>query len=149
MPSDPFTITIEGIPAPGGSKNAYHNKHTGRIAVVDAGKGNTAWKQLVAVEARRQRGGRPVLMGAVECHMTFWLPRPKSHFRKDGTLKPTAPQRHKQAPDALKLARSTEDALKGVVWHDDCLVQLGSQCKAWCIAGSPPGCSITVTPLEE
>lgn len=113
-----LTFWVPGIPRPGGSKTAFVNKHTGRANVVDAGKGNKEWKSLVAHAAREAHRTAP-FDGPLLLRIVFNMPRPKSHRRKDGTTKPFAPYWHVSKPDATKLTRSTEDALTGLLWHDD------------------------------
>jgi Holliday junction resolvase RusA-like endonuclease len=83
---------------------------------------NAAWRELVAASALRQRSPRWPLRGAVAVSVTFWLPRPKGHYRRNGTLRPSAPPEHLVKPDATKLWRSTEDALTGIVWADDAVI---------------------------
>jgi Holliday junction resolvase RusA-like endonuclease len=57
--------------------------------------------------------------GPVTASFTFYLRRPKSHYLKNGALRPKAPRRHTTKPDVLKLARAIEDALTGIVYQDD------------------------------
>jgi hypothetical protein len=57
---------------------------------------------------------------AVIC--TFYKPHNKGHYgtgRNADVLKPTAPAFPIAPPDATKLWRGFEDALTGVLWHDD------------------------------
>ena len=80
-----------------------------------------AWRQEVACTARAKYDG-PLLVGALRVNMTFQFPRPKNHYgtgRNAGKLKASAPKYHTTRPDRLKLARSVEDALTGVLWRDD------------------------------
>lgn len=158
------TIHVHGHPAPGGSKNAYVVRRgdgsivfrgTAKIiggkvfgspvvTVSDAaGARNKAWRK--AVEAAANRTFRkPPLAASVPLvvRMTFYMPRPKAHFRANGTLRDDAPEFHTQAPDALKLARSTEDALTGVLWRDDACNKVVVADKTW--ASARPGCVIDV-----
>ena len=63
------------------------------------------------------------ISGPVAVTITFILPRPLGHYgtgANRGQLKPSAPRRPAgQRMDLDKLARSTLDALTGVVWVDD------------------------------
>jgi len=55
--------------------------------------------------------------------MIFYRPRPKAHLRTNGEVRPSAPRDPITRPDVLKLARLCEDALTGIVYHDDsCIV---------------------------
>ena len=57
---------------------------------------------------------------AILLSVTFVFARPKSHFRANGELKPTAP-RHctGRIGDVSKLVRAVEDAMTGIVYNDD------------------------------
>lgn len=140
-----LTIRVPGVPAPGGSKRAFVYKGRDgrhRASVTDAaGEKNKNWRGAVAtfaVQAMQRQGfvliPRPV---AIACRMTFYMPRPKGHYRagsRADELKPAAPVFPVTKPDALKLARSTEDALTGVAWEDDCQV-VGGPCPLKLYAG--------------
>jgi Holliday junction resolvase RusA-like endonuclease len=116
-------IVVPGVPAPGGSKTPYINKRTGRVAIVDAGKNNAGWKQRVAVFAQQAMAGSPPLDGPLVLTMRFAMLRPKGHYgtgRNAGKLRLWAESAHPTGkPDTTKLVRAAEDALKGIVWHDD------------------------------
>jgi Holliday junction resolvase RusA-like endonuclease len=128
-------IIVSGKPEPAGSKKAFAIKkggeYTGRVAVSDDNPKAKGWKELVAASARAARADAPpgMFIGPLECAlwvtMTFYLARPKDHYgtgRNAGLLKPSAPEFPLTRPDALKLARGTEDALTGVIWKDDAQV---------------------------
>lgn len=113
-----LTIDIPGIPAPGGSKRAFFRPGMQRAVIVDAaGERNKNWRAVCAMAAREAYQGAP-LQGPLQVSMVFTMPRPQGHYGKSG-LKASAPHLHTKRPDALKLARSTEDALTGIVWGDD------------------------------
>ena len=80
-----------------------------------------AWRRLVGMYARREFSdtgmipkGRPV---RVTC--TFYLARPKAHYRTNGQLKDWAPDRPTVVPDGDKLVRAVWDALTGIAYEDD------------------------------
>src|SRR4051812_36873903 len=100
-----YALSVYGIPAPGGSKKAFVAH--GRVIVKDDCKRNGDWRSLVAFTARQKFRGEP-LAGALGVRVTFFMPRPKAHYRKNGDLKPNAPAHHTCKPDATKLWRSTE-----------------------------------------
>lgn len=107
-------------PRPGGSKNAFINKHTGKAHIVEASK-NEAWRLAVAYAGQAAYDG-PLLEQALCVVATFFRQRPKSHYgtgRNADRLKDSAPQFPTVIPDLSKLFRSTEDALTGVIWQDD------------------------------
>ena len=111
---------VDAIPAPGGSKKFVGlSKRTGRAVIVDmGGKKTKDWRTAVAWAAKQAHGGQP-LTGPLSVQITFHMLRPKYHWRKNGELKPDAPTFHTVRPDALKLARSTEDAMTGIIYADD------------------------------
>lgn len=141
---EPYKIRVFGIPKPGGSKRAFWNKALGRSMLVDACKKNKTWRKLVVEYAVKDCASRPMLDEPVFCHMEFIMPRPKYHYgtgKNSNVLKADAPYWHTVPPDALKLARSTEDALTGHIWRDDSTnVQL-TTVKHY---GDSPGCVITI-----
>jgi Holliday junction resolvase RusA-like endonuclease len=118
---------VPGKPAPAGSKTAFVNPKTNRPIVTDASKRSRPWKNAVAAEAMiamegREMFGRDVPVGV---EFNFCFDRPKGHMgtgRNADKLKPSAPQEHTKTPDALKLARAVEDALTGIVYHDDSVI---------------------------
>lgn len=115
-------IRVEGIPRPGGSKKAFYSKALGRAVIVDDCKGNKDWRNCVMAFAKQVYKGPP-LEGPLSVVCTFFVPRPKNHYRANGTLKPTAPRYPITKPDATKYWRSTEDALTDCgMWKDDAQV---------------------------
>ena len=137
---------VPGLPAPGGSKKAFYNKHLGRAIIVDDCKRNASWKNTVKVFAVQAFDGAP-LSGPLELTIEFRMPRPKGHYRTGrnaNMLRDSAPAYPTTKPDATKLIRSTEDALTGILWGDDAqvVVQHGSK-----VYAQTPGAMIVVSPL--
>ena len=145
-----ISFTAIGKPQPAGSKSgAPIRRRNGSIGVAmrDSNPRAKPWQAIVANAAREAYSG-DLLRGPLEVSMTFFLPRPKSHFgtgRNAGKLKPSAPKYPTVKPDALKLARGTEDALTGVVWADDAQVVDGGQHKRF---GEPARVEIEIRELE-
>jgi Holliday junction resolvase RusA-like endonuclease len=143
---------VPGIPAPGGSKRAFAIKkggvYTGRTVVFDdAGKRNKDWRAVVAHAGRDAMAGREPLRGALSVVMHFALPRPKKHYhtgKRAAELRDDAPHWHTGKPDALKLARSTEDALTGIAWADDAQTAVLTCSKYY---STNPGCHIRISIL--
>ena len=106
---------VPSTPRPGGSK-----RYVGHGRIIEDCKKNKDWRACVALSAFEHFPSP--LLGALSVAITFYMPRPKGHFRKDGSLKPKAPMYHTTKPDTTKLVRSTEDALTGIAWHDDAQV---------------------------
>ena len=71
---------------------------------------------------RAMEGSAPIRDIGLNVKMTFYVPRPKGHYKTGknaDVLRDNAPTFPLKKPDVLKLARSTEDAMTGIVWDDD------------------------------
>ncbi len=142
-----FVAFVAGRPAPGGSKTPGRTRW-GKMFLRPASKYTKGWMAAVRAEALRVMVGPP-LTGPVELRIAFTLARPKSHCfagRRAGVLRPDAPVWHVHAPDATKLFRSTEDALKGIVFADDGQVVRQSATKEY---GARPGAMIVARRIDE
>lgn len=116
-------IVVPGIPKPAGSKRVVTNRSTGKAYVIDACDKSRDWKTTVAQVARDGYKGGPNQC-PIRLEIEFIFPRPKSHFRSNGKLKPNAPYGKSTKPDLTKLVRAVEDALTGIIWIDDAQVVL-------------------------
>jgi crossover junction endodeoxyribonuclease RusA len=120
-----------------GDADVRERKKSWRAAVADAAR--------LAVEGQE---GWPVA-GAVEVAFVFYRRRPKTHYgsgRNADVLKASAPAYWTTRPDALKLARAAEDALTGVLWHDDSAIVDERLRKVW---GAREGVAIAVRRLPS
>jgi Holliday junction resolvase RusA-like endonuclease len=149
-----YRFVVFGAAQPAGSKQAfvplhpktkepYRNKNGGIVvSVVDDNPNSRKWKKHVAKVAREEYGG-PVFTGPVKVAMLFYRERPKSHFTSTGLLSKLGRETPYPItkPDATKLLRGTEDALKSICWVDDAQVVKPCPEKLW---GSPPRVEITV-----
>ena len=133
-----------GVPVPKGSKRAFYVKKLGRAIVTEANSKTRPWEQAVRFEASEQCRGHSPTDGPVLVSMTFWFQRPKSHLRKDGSLRPSAKDRHQSKPDIDKLARSCLDAMSGLVYFDDAQVSHMLVRKAYVGKGQHIGVEIDV-----
>jgi len=160
--SEPVIFFIPGECKTAGSKNAFAvrkkdaNKnwyYTGRTIVTDSsGKKGVEWRRLVKAVAKGKFPRK--IDGPVMLSITFWMHRPKSHYRTgkfSRELKESAPIFHLQKPDTTKLLRALEDALTGIAWSDDSQVcDQGAVRKRWaCRHTQKAGASVRVQPLEE
>ena len=121
----------------------------GRAAVYDCGTAE-GWKSDVA-RACWEIEGR-CLFGALGVRLTFYMPRPKSHYRANGFLKTSAPMIiHNQKPDVDNLAKAVLDAMTGIqAWRDDAQVCELTVSRRWEIPGKEsPGCLIRINGWEE
>lgn len=138
-------FTAHGQAKPAGSKRAFKNPKTGALIVTDDSKGSKPWKQQVAGACLdRLPDGWELLRGIpLGLELTFYRARPKGHHGRRGVL-PSAPAWPMTRPDVLKLARGVEDALTGVLWHDDAAIVVETLQKRW---GEPERVEITVWAL--
>jgi Holliday junction resolvase RusA-like endonuclease len=129
---------VVGQAKPGGSKDRFGarkkvdgkwvpviNEKTGmqvtRVVDQSARKGGPQWRKAVQA-AIREAIGEPVFDQPLVLEVTFLRERSKSDFgtgRNAGVLKQSAPAYPQTMPDAVKLMRAFEDALKGIAWKDD------------------------------
>ena len=113
---------IPGLPKPGGSKRFLGMSKKGRAIIADDCVKGKDWRASVAFGAREAMRQQPPTEDALCVRMTFCLPRPKGHYRTGNNahlIREAAPKFPTSKPDVLKLARSTEDAMTGIVWKDD------------------------------
>lgn len=141
-----ITFMVQGMaPAPQGSKRPVGRDKEGHAILIESCARVKPWRQLVTDAALAT--GAPLLTGPVLLHCDFLFLRPLGHFRRNGTLKPSAPRWHAVRPDASKLLRSTEDALSQVLIHDDARIVTTSGHKRWCVCDERPGALITLLTL--
>ena len=73
-----LVLRVHGLPAPQGSK-----RHVGHGVMVESSKKVKPWREAVkwvALEAK-EPGVVTFPTGAVRTGITFWMPRPRSHYR--------------------------------------------------------------------
>lgn len=139
-----FSIFVDGVPAPQGSK-----RHVGRGRMIESSKHVAPWRKRIAAKIAAERLQR--LDGPVSCRLTFYMPRPKSHYRTGrfaGLLKPLAPVYSSKRPDIDKLERAVLDALtmSGVIGDD---AQVAAVQKAKKYAMSVPGVFIELNRIND
>lgn len=142
--SDEIVFQVHGVPAPGGSKRGFYSPKLKRVIITEDCKRSRPWRALVSDAALAVHQGPP-LAGPLRLEVEFVLPRPKHHTGARG-LKASAPHHHTSAPDATKLLRSTEDALKGIAWTDDAQVAVQAVSKRY---GERPGALVRVSRLVD
>ena len=145
------TFRANGIPKGQPRPRAFVRGN--RAAVYDPGTAE-GWKSCIAMAAREIEG--KLYHQPLSVTLTFFMPRPKSHFKTSGQLKPAAPRfMHDSKPDADNLAKAVLDALTGIrAWLDDDQVCELTIRKYWESERNgpqtdPPGCIIRITELRE
>lgn len=112
------SIWVPGEPTTQGSMKAFVNHTTGRVVVRHGSEKTRTWRDEIAAVCRHDLGERHAPAGIpVYVTLKFVLPRPPSHWRKDGTPRAGAPAFPRL--DLDKLTRAALDALTGVAWADD------------------------------
>lgn len=121
-----YVIQVLGTPAPKGSSRAFYKAGMKRAVIVkDNSEKQKSWDGAVrecAAGAVGQRETPPFVDTALEVTIVFRMARPGSHWgkgRNAGKLAPSAPRFPRGKPDIDKLARSTLDAMTGIVFDDD------------------------------
>ena len=115
-----------------------------------SGEPGKHWRSAVAEAGQKAMAGRPPFDGPLYVELTLIRLHGPGHFgqgRNVGRLLPSAPAFPAVKPDVLKLTRSTEDALTGVVWRDDsrnCALHIE---KVFAEEGEPPGAHVRVWEL--
>lgn len=139
--SPPKEIFVPGIPVPKGSARAFFNKKLGRSFVVQTNaERQKPWASMISLTAQ-EAGLTPCSQG-VSLILTFYMPRPKNHFRSNGSLKPVSEStEHLKKPDLDKLIRCVLDALTGIAYLDDSQVLRIDALKCY---SSVSGCSIVI-----
>lgn len=142
---------VSGHAAPQGSKS-FMGFRQGKPMIKDQCKRLPEWKSAVGLAATRaMAAGNCKLMRNEPVHLilNFFLPRPKYHYKKDGTLKDTAPYRCLSMPDLTKLVRSTEDAMTKIVYDEDSRVVTQSTEKFYERPDLGPGVHVIVEPAQD
>jgi crossover junction endodeoxyribonuclease RusA len=106
-----------------------------------------AWKAAVSAASKAAWDGR-VFDGPIRLSLTIWMPRPKSHLRSNGEVKPTAPRWHTSKPDLDNIEKAIKDAITTAgVWKDDCLVCSVRKTKRY--ADGQPGAEVRIEEIVE
>jgi len=147
-----YSFFVAGKPATSGSKKAFLNKRTGKIILAPDNIGQRPWMDSVRWAFMQTYGRLVPLTGPIDLRITFYLKRPKSHYRTQNgqishQLKPGAPIWHISMPDRTKLLRASEDALTGIAWRDDAQVCCGMTNKVY--ADGPTGAQISISTIEK
>jgi Holliday junction resolvase RusA-like endonuclease len=151
-----ISVEVLGEPAPKGSMRAMLVR--GRAIMIPGGSRENEKALKAWAKAIRDRVG-PALGDPVaplyseqplELGLVFRLVRPKGHWgtgRNSDKLKPAAPLHPSVKPDIDKLARSTLDALTGLLYDDDARIAVLTVVKQWVQTSAQQGVVITCRPL--
>jgi Holliday junction resolvase len=146
--SDHIFFYVPGDPKPQPRPRAFARKMGDHYVarVYDAGTAE-GWKSAIAEAAKA--AGLTKFAGAVAIELRFNFKRPKSHFRRNGEVKDSAPFFHSQRPDYDNLEKGLIDALTKLgAWDDDAQIADVHTTKHWAIGNWTGGCSVTIRSLE-
>lgn len=140
---------VPGFAAPQGSKE-YKGHRNGKPLLVDQCKRLPAWKADVKKASEKAMVGHKMLEKQfVSLSLYFFMPRPKAHYRKDGSLSPNAALRPITTPDLTKMVRAVEDAMSNTVYDDDSRVVVQSNEKYYERENVGPGVHVIVEIAKE
>lgn len=140
MAEPSLSFFVAGTAVTQGSKTAGVTNTGKRYVRENTGRDLKHWRSRVAEEAQKVAGDvLPFPKGPVALTLQFRLTPPKAlpKWRRLPWGK----------PDALKLGRAVEDALKGVLYHDDGQVAHLSVTKVYAL-GVPIGVRVRLSSLE-
>jgi crossover junction endodeoxyribonuclease RusA len=143
--NDSTVIYVLGDPAAQGSKRLVRTKG-GRTLMIENSRKVKPWRQAVGEAA--MTCGCKIREGDVAMRAIVRFARPVSHFKKDGTVRPSSSARPGKA-DCDKLLRSICDALTGIAYHDDRQVACVAIDRVWCKDGEAPGAIIKINACPE
>ena len=140
----PGTIEFFAHGLPKGQPRARAFAIKGKVRMYDPGTAE-GWKSAVAEAARPYINAFAV--GPVRLTIVFEFPRPKSHKRKNGDLRPDRPIFHTAKPDCDNAAKALMDALTQIgVWTDD--AQVAELCVTKKYADGATGAGVWMRRLE-
>jgi len=137
-------FTVHGNAVQGGSKRIGRTRGSNRPIILDDNPKTKNWKQEVQILVGTLMRGRDPYEGPLTLEVTFYRPRPASHYGRRG-LKPSAPRYPTVKPDTTKLLRPFEDALTGIIWRDDSQVVDQHVKKRYCPAEEEPRVEVRVS----
>lgn len=114
-----YSMFVPGEPATAGSKTYSWNKG-GKPVIYDTCKRKPVWTSIIQQAAIASKKMGSPIAGPIVANVIFYMPRPGYHYSSDGTIKTAyRSASHTKKPDATKLWRCAEDALKNFWWLDD------------------------------
>ena len=132
---------IPGTPRPQPRVKAYSRGGHAGVYTPDTAD---AWKQEIALAMREYAG--VAIAGPIWLTMSFYIPRPKSHYgtgKNARVLKPQSPKFHTNRGDVDNFCKGAMDCLTTCkVWKDDAQVVSLKAEKFW--ADDAPGMALMI-----
>ena len=103
-----------------------------------------AWKQAVRQQAAAN-APESLVAHPVRVELDFFLPRPKAHYKRDGSLKVDRAIWHTSKPDLDNLIKAVTDAITDTkqIWLDDSQICEITATKTY--AMNAVGCSVFIS----
>ena len=138
-----ITFFATGTPKPQPRPRAF--AMGGKVRVYDPATAE-GWKSCIAQAAREVLPAEPITE-PIKLDVCFFMPRPKSHSKKDGSYREShIDRRHSQKPDADNLVKAVMDALSELkLWADDAQVWHLNIVKVWADKCAKPGAQVSVS----
>lgn len=151
--SDPIRITVPAVPvAQPRVKATSRGKHAGVYTPTTIGTGDNkrphpihAFKATLRLAAEQVYFRAP-LAGPLRVDVLLVFPRQKA---KVWATKPMPRYRHVMKPDRDNVDKAVLDALKGLMFVDDCQACAGEIDKWHASGDEQPHCVVTITPLDD
>jgi Holliday junction resolvase RusA-like endonuclease len=139
---DPLTFSISTTPRGKGRPRATVR---GGHAKIYTDAQTRAYEAMIKRVASFVMGSRPPLSGALSVSMRFRMPIPKSATKALKAAMAAGEVAHISKPDASNLVKAAEDALNGVMFHDDSQVVRLFVSKVY---SDQPGLDVRIEALE-
>lgn len=159
MKYDQYSFEVLGAPAPKGSGRAFYRPGMKHAVMAPSGsdanrtklKNWTAAVREAAAELVGEVEAPPFVKISLAVDIVFRMGRTSGHWgsgKNAGRLKPNAPLYPCGKPDIDKLARTTLDALTGIVFDDDSRIAKLTLTKIFAAPGLE-GAMIRITALDQ
>ncbi|HUX65560.1 MAG TPA: RusA family crossover junction endodeoxyribonuclease [archaeon] len=141
---------VPGDAKTSGSKRGFVNKKSGKVIFAPANPKQKDWQAAVKWFATQAANHMVPLTEPAILTCCFYRKRPDGHYRTVGgqrsdIIKPLLGLAMPGAkPDSLKLCRAVEDAMSGIIYHDDALICDHHISKRYCDPGQVPGVQIII-----
>lgn len=128
------------------ARATIRGKHAG---VYDPGTAND-WKDSVRFAAKEAWTTRIPFRGPLCLWIACYMPRPKSHTKKNGSLRDWAPKWVESKPDFDNIGKAIADALTSVgIWKDDAQVARCVTEKFYAPPGVTPHAKIRIEEMVQ
>lgn len=131
---------VTGIPKAQPRVKAFRRGNHAGVYTPDSAE---SWKQAVRREAVAN-APESLMAHSVRVELDFFLPRPKVHHKRDGSVKANSPIWHCKKPDLDNLIKAVTDAITDTqrVWLDDSQICTVSATKTYALNAC--GCSVRI-----